>query len=230
MTSDPETLAGTVKLYHRHILVCTGQTEWSERIESGGGFLQTLAEAIQAQANEMSVKVKLTACDTPSRGEGNDVLVFPERIHYLGLTVNQIPYLLEDYLVEDRICRRIPSCRLEGHQVLICVHGSRDPRCGRCGPLLAEQFRKELAVRGLNPKVSVRGTSHVGGHRFAGNVIVYPGGDWYGHVTPEDAARIVEGHLLQGRIVSELWRGRMGLAVAEQTAWLSENGSQAVGL
>ena len=178
----------------------------------------------------MSEKVKLTACDTPSRGEGNDVLVFPERIRYLGLTVNQIPYLVENHLVGNRICRRIPSCRLAGHQVLICVHGSRDPRCGRCGPLLAKQFKKELAVRGLSQEVSVRGTNHVGGHRFAGNVIVYPGGDWYGHATPEDVAQIIEEHLLQGRIVSELWRGRMGLAVEEQIAWLSKNGNETLGL
>ena len=54
-------------------------------------------------------------------------------------------------------------------------------------------------------------TSHVGGHRFAGNVLIYPGGDWYGYVTPEDVPRLIERHLLGGTVVTELWRGRMGL-------------------
>ena len=38
---------------------------------------------------------------------------------------------------------------------------------------------------GLEGKVALYKTSHVGGHKYAGNVIVYPPGDWLGYVTPE---------------------------------------------
>jgi (2Fe-2S) ferredoxin len=56
----------------------------------------------------------------------------------------------------------------------------------------------------------------VGGHEYAGNVLIYPGGNWYGYVTPADIPRIVDQHLVQGQIVWDLWRGRMGLSPQEQ--------------
>jgi hypothetical protein len=46
-------IAGTVKFYQRHLLVCTGRTEWPARIEEGVGFIQALHEAIQARMAAM---------------------------------------------------------------------------------------------------------------------------------------------------------------------------------
>ena len=89
------------------------------------------------------------------------------------------------------------------------------PRCGYCGPILAKLFTQQVAARGLAGAVTVRRTSHVGGHEYAGNVIVYPEGDWYGYVTPADVDRILEQHVLGGEIVDDRWRGRMGLKGVE---------------
>lgn len=63
----------------------------------------------------------------------------------------------------------------------------------------------------LSHQVAVLGCSHVGGHKFAGNVIVYgpQGGHWYGRVKPCHAEQIVETHILGGKVLKELWRGRM---------------------
>jgi (2Fe-2S) ferredoxin len=47
-------------------------------------------------------------------------------------------------------------------------------------------------------------------------VLVYPGGDWYGHVTPADVPRIVDRHIFGDEVVWDLWRGRMGLSQDEQ--------------
>jgi (2Fe-2S) ferredoxin len=57
----------------------------------------------------------------------------------------------------------------------------------------------------------------VGGHKYAGNVIVYPEGVWYGYVRPDDAVRLVEEHLVEGRILEDLHRGRM-LASSQREA------------
>jgi (2Fe-2S) ferredoxin len=70
----------------------------------------------------------------------------------------------------------------------------------------------ELNERELTDGVTIHRTSHVGGHVFAGNVLIYPGGDWYGFVTPEDVPRLVEDHLVRGNIVTDRWRGRLGMA------------------
>jgi (2Fe-2S) ferredoxin len=60
--------------------------------------------------------------------------------------------------------------------------------------------------------------SHIGGHKFAGNVIVYipPSltghplkgmGIWYGRVAPQHVEDIVAETVLKGKVVRELWRG-----------------------
>ena len=101
--------------------------------------------------------------------------------------------------------------------VLICGHGSRDTRCGILGPLLQAEFRRILPQCGFDD-AEVELVSHVGGHKFAGNVIVYvpPSfgrhelsgvGVWYGRVDPGQVERIVRATILEGKIVEDLFRG-----------------------
>ncbi len=58
--------------------------------------------------------------------------------------------------------------------------------------------------------------------QYAGNVILFPGGDWYGYVTvdrlPEVLGTISIPRPVVSRspIVLDLWRGRMNLTKAEQ--------------
>lgn len=225
MTSLPdktEPLPGTVKLYQRHIFVCTGDSDWAANIEIGGGFLQTLAEALAARAAEMPLKVKLTACDGPRSGPGFDLLLFPDNLHYLNVQVADLPALIEDHLIGGQISTRLASAPLVGQHVFICTHGRRDWRCGACGPPLFEAFQAALTSRRLLDDISVWRISHVGGHRYAGNVLLYPGGDWYGYVTPGDVPRLIEQHLLGGEIITKLWRGRMGLSPEAQVSLAAE--------
>lgn len=131
--------------------------------------------------------------------------------------------------------------------VLVCGHGGRDRRCGLFGPLLRDEFGKRLPERGvevLEGPIEVQGEeasavegtasgrvyaarvgliSHIGGHKFAGNVIVYlpPGlrtedgaahplaghGVWYGRVEPRHVEGIVTETILKGRVIEELFRG-----------------------
>ncbi|CZT49301.1 related to sucrose cleavage protein [Rhynchosporium secalis] len=133
--------------------------------------------------------------------------------------------------------------------VLICGHGGRDMRCGVLGPVLREEFEAQLEK--LNLKVSkgpvniesedkerlllakddggFKGSarvgliSHIGGHKFAGNVILYipPGaetadgkpnelagcGVWYGRVEPKHVEGIVKETVLGGKVIEDLFRG-----------------------
>ncbi|KAF5333400.1 hypothetical protein D9611_002199 [Ephemerocybe angulata] len=57
--------------------------------------------------------------------------------------------------------------------------------------------------------------SHVGGHKYAGNVIIYtPSGSgvWYGRVTPHDVDSIVENTIIKGLVLPPLLRGGMNLS------------------
>ena len=221
--NDRDTLFGTVRFYQRHIFVCTGQADWPAKIDIGGGFLQALAEAVAAREAEIPDVVKLTACDEPPTGSGYDLILFPDGIRYHDVHEADLPRFVEDRLVHNRHVDGLDQTLLTGTHVFVCIHQRRDPRCGACGPAIAERFRAELQQRGLLGAVTVRQTSHVGGHQHAGNVIIYPGGTWYGRVTPDDVPRIIDQHIVAGQIVTDLWRGEMGLTKPEQreraSAW-----------
>lgn len=212
----PEPLPGTVKPYQRHVIVCTGGADWPERIETDGGFIQALWQAMTPHIPDMPLAVKLTACDAASTRPGHDILVFPDQVRYLGVQERDLGALVEGHLLGNQVSDRIAHQPLSGQHLLVCVHGARDARCGACGPPLVEGFRAALKARGLENQVAVYRSSHVGGHKYAGNVLIYPGGDWYGYLTPADVPRIVERHILEGEVVWDKWRGRMGLSQDEQ--------------
>lgn len=113
-------------------------------------------------------------------------------------------------------------------RILVCGHTQRDARCGAIGPLLAAEFRKVLGDKNLlfdssNPSTSstnnkaledekwqVSLCSHVGGHVYAGNVIILKRGTtgvWYGNVFPENVQGIVNETVVKGNIIDELHRG-----------------------
>lgn len=131
--------------------------------------------------------------------------------------------------------------------VLICGHGGRDQRCGIYGPLLQSEFEEKLPAAGVevlsgpveaeapdaaalsgdaSGRVSsarVGLISHIGGHKFAGNVIIYlpPSlktekgeihllagfGIWYGRVEPNHVEGIVAETILGGKVITSLFRG-----------------------
>lgn len=214
-------LPGSVKPYERHLFVCTKQTNWPARIELDGGFLQILSETIARYALDMPFKVKVTACvDSGLTAEqtsvGHDILLFPDMVRYIGLETADLETFVIDHLVGNKVSDKLRHQPLTGQHLFVCVHGKRDLRCGECGPPLMAKLNDLLSQQDLAEGVSVYSTSHVGGHVYAGNVLIYPGGDWYGYVTPENAASLFEQHIVHGEIVWDLWRGRMGMAPEAQ--------------
>ncbi len=96
--------------------------------------------------------------------------------------------------------------------ILICGHKLRDKRCGLIAPVLQTQFISELTARNLSDKVDIDIVSHVGGHKFAGNVIIQTGVQrlgsvWYGRVFPEHVAAIVEHTIVNHKLLKPLYRG-----------------------
>lgn len=146
----------------------------------------------------------LTAVDEPSRNAGYDIVSFPERLRFVDIDERALASILEGETPADAGRVETVGERI----VLVCVHGARDARCGECGPPLLEALKRSVARAGLDD-VRVWGSSHVGGHRYAGNVLIYPDGVWYGRVRPRDADSIVNDHLVDGRIVDGFLRGRM---------------------
>ena len=88
-----------------------------------------------------------------------------------------------------------------GPIVLVCAHGRRDACCATLGvPLYA-------ALDGLLPPRRLWQSSHLGGHRFAPNLLVLPHGVQLGRIPIDRAAEVTE-LLAAGRIPLDLYRGR----------------------
>jgi hypothetical protein len=93
---------------------------------------------------------------------------------------------------------------------LVCTHGAHDVCCALRGRPLAR------ALPVADAPADVWETSHLGGDRFAANVVVLPWGFVYGQV-PEDGGGLVAAHAA-GQVVLPWLRGRAGLAPAAQAA------------
>ncbi len=83
---------------------------------------------------------------------------------------------------------------------LVCTHGRHDICCADNGRPL---YR---AMSQLRPDRTWE-VSHIGGDRFAGNVLVLPRGDYFGRVDAEDAANLVAEYEA-GRLDLSHHRGR----------------------
>lgn len=106
---------------------------------------------------------------------------------------------------------------------LVCTHAKRDACCALWGRPVA------AALAARHPGWTWE-SSHVGGHRFAGNLVVLPHGLAYGFLQPEDAIRVVERHV-DGFVDLDTLRGRSGLDRAAQAAeWFVRERSAARGL
>jgi hypothetical protein len=93
---------------------------------------------------------------------------------------------------------------------LVCTHGKRD----RCCATLGRPIVDTLAA--LHPAATWE-VSHVGGHRFAGNLVVLPEGLVFGGLQVVDAVRALD-LLRVGRLDLDHLRGRSGLPRPAQAA------------
>ncbi|XP_004295192.1 PREDICTED: uncharacterized protein LOC101294639 [Fragaria vesca subsp. vesca] len=221
-------LAGTVEFYERHVFLCyKNPAVWPPRIEAAefDRLPRLLYAAVMARRGDMRKETRLTICEGHDGTEtsNGDVLIFPDMIRYRRLTHFDVDTFVEEVLVKDGEWLPGTPETLRGSYVFVCSHGSRDRRCGVCGPPLISRFREEIDLHGLQGKVSVRPCSHIGGHKYAGNVIIFGSsinkevtGHWYGYVAPEDVPQLLEQHIGRGEIVDWLWRGQMGLSEEQQ--------------
>lgn len=93
---------------------------------------------------------------------------------------------------------------------LVCTHGTKDPCCAKRGLPVLAQLRGIVGERAWH-------SAHLGGDRFAANVVVLPLGVTLGRV-PADAVPELVDDIDSGRLPLELLRGRAGWPKAVQVA------------
>jgi hypothetical protein len=94
---------------------------------------------------------------------------------------------------------------------VICTHGRRDPCCAERGRPLAD------VAASIAPEVTWEST-HVGGDRFAGNVVAFPHGLYFGRVRPSELADLFRAYADGSIEPLARYRGRSSHPIDVQTA------------
>lgn len=157
-----------------------------------------------------------------SAAEGwTTVLLLPSFTFVDHVTNRDIPELVTRFVDADveTSTAAEPDSRLTArpcvhdYVVLLCSHKRRDARCGISAPLIKRELERHLRPAGLYRDadderpggVGIYFVSHVGGHKFAANVLVYRKQDaqmiWLARVRPEHCEGIVRYTILQGKVV-----------------------------
>jgi hypothetical protein len=92
---------------------------------------------------------------------------------------------------------------------LVCTHGKHDACCALHGTPLARALEE---LRG-----SVWECTHIGGDRFAGNLVCFPHGMYFGRVGPSEAVRVARAYSA-GRLELDHYRGRSAFSPPVQAA------------
>ncbi|MFI6708231.1 sucrase ferredoxin [Nonomuraea sp. NPDC050478] len=141
---------------------------------------------------------------TRTREEGIRVLV--------GYGIGDRPWLAggviagpDDLDLDALVAGVVPeSCILEDEPVfLVCTHAKRNACCARIGLPLARALAEKLPER-------VWETSHVGGDRYAANLVCLPHGIFYGSMS-QAAAIAAANAYRSGEIILDRFRGRAGI-------------------
>jgi hypothetical protein len=82
----------------------------------------------------------------------------------------------------------------------VCTHGNHDKCCAKFGLPVFAALVEHAGGRAWQ-------CSHVGGDRFAANVVCFPHGIYYGRVLPDDVPLIVQAYS-RGQIYLKNYRGR----------------------
>jgi hypothetical protein len=100
---------------------------------------------------------------------------------------------------------------LDGPLYVVCTHGKRDRCCARHGRPLYDALCDATDAR------RVWQSTHVGGDRFAGNVVALPHGLYYGRVEPADTAALLAAQAA-GNVDLDRYRGRSAYSFPVQAA------------
>lgn len=164
-----------------------------------------------------------TESDTDSDAEKKStVLLLPSFTFIDSVRYNDVPGLIDRFINSPS-----PDPQANGHGnsqmtlracphdyvILLCSHRRRDARCGITAPLIKKELERHLRPLGLYRDdsderpggVGIYFVSHVGGHKYAANVLVYRKHEqqmiWLARVKPEHCEGIVRYTVMQGKVV-----------------------------
>ncbi|KAJ5692466.1 hypothetical protein N7462_001889 [Penicillium macrosclerotiorum] len=221
-------LYGHIKEFHSHVLVATGRSDWKEKVGQEKGSLMEAFEDAESKQGRMMVSA--SNIQPPNHESTEDytkpttVLILPSFTFVDSVSQADVPTLVKQYIdtpmdekngngtASNGTSMSTRPCDLD-YVILLCSHQRRDARCGITAPLIKRELERHLRALGLNRDsddsrpggAGIFFVSHVGGHKFSANVLIYRKHDqqmiWLARVRPEHCEGIVKYTILQGKVV-----------------------------
>ncbi|PSN60888.1 hypothetical protein BS50DRAFT_159036 [Corynespora cassiicola Philippines] len=243
---ETEELYGHVKGWSTHLIVATGKTDWVRDVADEKGSIMEAVE--KGHVKPTNGKLMLSASNMPvpdHADHSTSVLLLPSFQLIDNVTAENTPELITEFVnkgptnttpLAASISARAPSPSTlrarpcpHDYLILLCSQKTRDARCGQSAPLLRREFERHLRPLGLYRDlhderpggVGIYFISHVGGHKFSANVMVYRKASaiaraaqadgevsdeaaqciWLARIRPEDCENVVRYTVLQGKVV-----------------------------
>jgi hypothetical protein len=196
-----EPMAGTVDA-RPHWLLVEDRSAWGSH-----AVRDVLGAQFEADAKDLAVRVLLVR-----RREGPPEADAVRRV----FKVDTVNAAIATRAVTDVADLRLEDVRasnldfgepVSGPMFLVCTNGRRDACCALRGRAILAALASEDAWE----------CTHLGGHRFAGNLVCLPDGIIYGRVTVADAPRLAAAYR-DGRLDLDHLRGRSMLPPSTQVA------------
>lgn len=215
------TLDGSIVRIYKQVLVLNGDpdhNEWPRRFEMSPGVISDLTALRKKYTDGFHPSmVNMTSLVEPADAGSDRLAVYPDGLEVVVPRDRRKEFVQafmdgpgegNEAELKKSLRQSFQTSQIDKDLVLICGHTIRDMRCGAIAPLIKQEFTRVLAKE--MPEVPVGFISHVGGHIFAGNVLIFKkNGDviWYGRVEPSHVQGIVEHTVLGNDIIKELYRG-----------------------
>ncbi|KAF3902328.1 hypothetical protein AA313_de0201583 [Arthrobotrys entomopaga] len=181
-------IAGVITRHYRHVLIHTGTINWPKRLENDEGSIAANLKPLTS-GRGMFVNpfypILVSNVSFPSNPDADPasatVSVFPEGIEITSVanTIEELKLFVKSFLLPSSSSHPDRSSfitrKITKPMILACSHGSRDERCGILGPSIAKAFEETLSKQTGGTKVEaiIGEISHIGGHKFAGNIIIH---------------------------------------------------------
>lgn len=215
-----------IPIYKRHLLLLDSTSNennrhltWPSKIEKDTSFpldiMKTIKDTnMEMTKNNLTLPIMVNALELVKYKNSEpkyEVLSLPEWkiVSFDKNAVKDVVELLNSKIsLKNNLDPAIEINDFDGDNLLmVCGHNLRDRRCG----LMTSEI---LSQKSFIQQYNVGIVSHIGGHKFAGNIIMYTRSKvdnattsvWFRHVTPQVLPTILQ-ELKNGRIVQEFYRG-----------------------
>jgi len=196
--NSKEQLFGTSPRVHFWILI-EYSLKWEEYVLKSINISQSVKSKISEllQSNDYS---RLQWIKKNKKGDNNICFYLVESTESNKIVYKKTLNRYEDILGLNSDNIATHSCRSETPLILVCTHDSYDACCGKLGNHLYEEICDESIF-------DVWKTTHLGGHRFAPNILFLPDGIYYGRVNKSNFD-ILKSGFISNRMTFENLRGR----------------------